>query len=92
MISAALLEPHSAERVKCDDKGDVEPLFKLRGHHARHEEICVDQIVSSALASQVSAQATRESAASRVRRVHWPKVDQILSRVPDVPPPTGDET
>lgn len=58
---------------------------------ATKQKVSVDQIVSSALAAQVSAHSTRESAASRARRVNWPKVDEILSRVPDVPPLPGDE-
>jgi hypothetical protein len=59
---------------------------------AHKQKVSVDQIVSSALTAQVSAHSTRESAASRARRVHWPKMDEILSRVPDVPPLPGDET
>ena len=51
----------------------------------------VDQIVSVALAAQVSAWRTRESIASRAGRVNWEKVDEILARVPDVPPEPGDE-
>ncbi len=58
---------------------------------ARHQNTTVDQIVSVALASQVSAWRTRESIASRAGRVDWDKVDQILARVPDVPPVPGDE-
>lgn len=51
----------------------------------------VDQIVSLALAAQVSAWRTRESIASRANRVDWQKVDGILARVPSVPPQPGDE-
>ncbi|MFO7691662.1 MAG: hypothetical protein R6V57_01130, partial [Vicinamibacterales bacterium] len=51
----------------------------------------VDQIVSVALAAQVSAWRTRESISSRAARVNWEKVDDILARVPDVPPDPGDE-
>ena len=58
---------------------------------AAKQKVSVDQIVSSALAAQVSAHATRESVGSRARRVCWPKVDEILNRVPDVPPLPGDE-
>ena len=43
------------------------------------------------LAAQVSAWRTRESIASRAGRVNWQKVDEILGRVPDVPPVPGDE-
>ncbi len=58
---------------------------------ASHQNASVDQIVSVALAAQVSAWRTRESVASRAGRVNWQKVDDILARVPDVPPQDGDE-
>ena len=58
---------------------------------ALKQNATVDQIVSIALAAQVSAWRTRESIASRTNRVDWQKVDQILARVPDVPAQPGDE-
>lgn len=58
---------------------------------AAKQHTSVDQIVSVALAAQVSAWRTRESIASRAGRVDWQKVDGILARVPDVPPQPGDE-
>lgn len=58
---------------------------------AAKQNATVDQIVSLALAAQVSAWRTRESIASRAKRVDWQKIDDILSRVPDVPPQPGDE-
>lgn len=58
---------------------------------AAKQHTSVDQIVSSALTAQVSAARTRESVASRGGRVDWQKVDDILARVPDVPPQPGDE-
>jgi hypothetical protein len=58
---------------------------------AAKEKVSVDQIVSIALAAQVSAAGLRESFESRARRVNWAKVDEILARVPDVPPMPGDE-
>lgn len=58
---------------------------------AAKQNATVDQIVSLALAAQVSAWRTRESIASRATRVDWQKVDDILARVPDVPPQPGDE-
>jgi hypothetical protein len=45
---------------------------------AAKQNTSVDQIVSVALAAQVSAWRTRESIASRAGRVHWGKVDEIL--------------
>jgi len=58
---------------------------------AEKQKASVDQIVSIALAAQVSAWRTRESIPSRAHRVDWRKVDEILARVPDVPPQPGDE-
>lgn len=58
---------------------------------AAKQHASVDQIVSLALAAQVSAWRTRESIASRANRVDWQKVDEILARVPDVPPQPDDE-
>ena len=58
---------------------------------ASQQNASVDQIVSVALAAQVSAWRTRESVASRAGRVNWEKVDDILARVPDVPPQDGNE-
>jgi len=58
---------------------------------AAQQNATVDQIVSLALAAQVSAWRTRESIVSRANRVDWQKVDEILERVPDAPPQPGDE-
>jgi hypothetical protein len=58
---------------------------------AAKEKVSVDQIVSIALAAQVSASQARESISSRAKRVDWRKVDDILARVPDNPPLPGDE-
>lgn len=58
---------------------------------ATKQNASVDQIVSLALAAQVSAWRTRESIESRAARVKWRKVDEILARVPDAPPQPGDE-
>jgi hypothetical protein len=66
-------------------------LLKQVNELAEKENVSVDEIVSIALAAQVSAWHTRESIASRAKRVNWEKVDEILARVPDVPPLPGDE-
>ena len=58
---------------------------------AAKQHTSVDQIVSIALAAQVSAWRTRESIESRARRVNWERVDEILAREPDVPPQSGGE-
>jgi hypothetical protein len=59
---------------------------------AAKQKTTVDQIVSLALAAQVSAWRTRDSIAARANRVDWHKVDEILARVPNNPPLSGDET
>jgi len=58
---------------------------------AAKEKVSVDQIVSIALAAQVSASQARESISSRAKRVDWQKVDDILARVPAKPPLPGDD-
>ncbi len=58
---------------------------------ARKELVPVDQIVAIALAAQVSAWSARERIGSRVQRVNWRQVDDVLARVPDIPPVPGDE-
>jgi hypothetical protein len=66
-------------------------LFKQVNEVAAKEKVSVDQIVSIALAAQVSASQARESISSRAKRVDWRKVDDILDRVPANPPIPGDE-
>ena len=66
-------------------------LFKQVNEVAAKEKVSVDQIVSIALAAQVSASQARESISSRAKRVDWRKVDDILDRVPANPPLLGDE-
>jgi hypothetical protein len=58
---------------------------------AAKQNTSLDQIVSLALAAQVSAWRTREGIESRANRVDWKKVDEILFRVPDGPPQSRDE-
>jgi hypothetical protein len=65
-------------------------LLQQLNEVAVKERVSVDQIVSIALAAQVSASQARESISSRAKRVDWQKVDDILARVPATPP-TGDE-
>jgi hypothetical protein len=66
-------------------------LFKQVNEVAAREKVSVDQIVSIALAAQVSASQARENILSRAKRVDWRKVDDILDRVPANPPLPGDE-
>jgi hypothetical protein len=66
-------------------------LLKQVNEVAVKEKVTVDQIVSIALAAQVSASQARESISSRAKRVDWQNVDDILARVPANPPLPGDE-
>ena len=66
-------------------------LFRQVNEVAAKEKVSVDQIVSIALAAQVSASQARVSISSRAKRVDWRKVDDILDRVPANPPLPGDE-
>ena len=66
-------------------------LFKQVNEVAAKEKVSVDQIVSIALAAQVSASQARESISSRAKRVDWRKVDDILDRVPANPALPGDK-
>jgi hypothetical protein len=66
-------------------------LLKQVTEVAEKQKVSVDQIVSIALAAQVSASQARESISSRAKRVDWQKVDDILARVPADPPLPGDE-
>jgi hypothetical protein len=66
-------------------------LLKQVNEIAAKDKVSVDQIVSIALAAQVSASQARESISSRAARVNWQKVDDILARVPDNAPLPGDE-
>ena len=72
---------------------DKVPDMLLQQVHelARKELVPVDQIVAIALAAQVSAWSARERIGSRAKRVNWQQVDDVLDRVPDIPPVPGDE-
>ncbi len=69
----------------------VEYIIKEVNEVAAKEKVSVDQIVSIALAAQVSAFQARESVSSRAKRVDWQKVDGILARVPADQPLPGDK-
>ncbi len=66
-------------------------LAKLAAEAADKEKISLDQVVSLALASQVSAWQVRDDMATRAKRANLADFDRILDRVPDAPPVPGDE-
>jgi hypothetical protein len=66
-------------------------LAKLAAKAAEKEKVSVDQLVSLALASQVSAWQVRDDIETRAQRGRVEDFDRILARVPDVAPVPGDE-
>ena len=68
-----------------------EPLARQVAELAKQENVSVDQLVSIALAYQVSAWRKRDTTAERAKRGNWEKFDQAMAKVRDVPPLPGDE-
>ena len=66
-------------------------LAKLASEAAEKEKVSVDQLVSLALAAQVSAWNVRADIETRASRGSLADFDRILARVPDVAPVPGDE-
>ena len=59
---------------------------------AAREHITVDSLIAAALTAQLDDHAPhRATIAERAARVDWPRVDEILARVPAAPPVEGDE-
>ena len=67
-----------------------DPLAKQVEELAEQEKVSVDQLVSIALAYQVSAWRRRDTVAIRARRGSWKKFDRVMAKVRDVPPLEGD--
>jgi hypothetical protein len=68
-----------------------DPLAKQVEELAAQENVSVDQIVSIALAYQVSAWRTRDTVAVRAKRGSWENFDRAMAKVRNVPPLPGDE-
>jgi hypothetical protein len=68
-----------------------DPLARQVTELARQEKVSVDQLVSIALAYQVSAWRNRDTIAERAKRGNWEKFDRAMAQVRDVPPLPGDE-
>jgi hypothetical protein len=66
-------------------------LAKLTSEAAEKEKVSVDQLVSLALAAQVSAWKVRADMETRASRGRLEDLDGILARVPDAAPVPGDE-
>ena len=68
-----------------------DPLARQVAELAEQENVTVDQLVSIALAYQVSAWRNRDTMAERAKRGSWEKFDRVMAKVRDVPPLPGDE-
>jgi hypothetical protein len=68
-----------------------EPLARQVAELAEQEKVSVDQLVSIALAYQVSAWRKRDTIAARAKRGSWEKFDQVMANVRNVAPLPGDE-
>ena len=66
-------------------------LAKLAAEAAAKERTTLDNIVTVALAAHVGAWQVREDIEVRAKRGNLQTLDQVLARVPDVPPLPGDE-
>jgi hypothetical protein len=68
-----------------------DPLARQIADLARQEKVSVDQLVSIALAYQVSAWRNHDTVSERAKRGTWEKFDRAMAKVRDIPPLTGDE-
>lgn len=68
-----------------------DPLAKQVAELAEQENVSVDQLVSIALAYQVSAWRKGDTVLERAKRGSWEKFDGVMAKVRDVPPLPGDE-
>jgi hypothetical protein len=66
-------------------------LAKQVNELALQEQVTVDQLVSIALASQVSAWRQRDTIAVRAKRGKWENFDRVMAKIPEAPPMPGDE-
>ena len=68
-----------------------DPPAKQVQELAWQAKVSVDQLVSIALASPVSAWRKRDTISERGKRGNWEKFDRVMAKVRDVPPLPGDE-
>ena len=68
-----------------------DPLARQVAELAKQENVTVDQLISIALAYQVSAWRQRDTVAGRAPRGNWENFERSMSKVRDVPPLPGDE-
>src|SRR5207253_701502 len=68
-----------------------ESLHKRLRELAERDDISINQFIATAVAEKAAALLTVEYLEARGQRANVRLVDQVLSRVPDVPPVVGDE-
>jgi hypothetical protein len=68
-----------------------DPLARQVQELAAQEKVSIDQLVSIALAYQVSAWRTHDTVAVRAKRGNWEDFDRVMAKVRNVPPLPGDE-
>jgi hypothetical protein len=68
-----------------------DPLAKQVEELAQQEKVSVEQLVSIALACQVSAWLKTDTISGRGKRCSWENLDRLMAKVRDVPPLPGDE-
>jgi hypothetical protein len=68
-----------------------DPLAKQLEELAEQEKVSIDQLVSIALAYQVSAWRKRDTISERAKHGDWQKFDRVMAKVRNVPPLSGDE-
>jgi hypothetical protein len=66
-------------------------LARLAAEIAEREKTTVDHIISLALSAQIEAWKVRDDMETRARRANSSDWQELLSKVPDVPPMPGDE-
>jgi hypothetical protein len=68
-----------------------DPLARQVEELAAQEKVSVDQLVSIALAYQVSAWRNRNTVSERAKRGNFEKFQRVMAKVRNVPPLPGDE-
>ena len=57
---------------------------------AKRENVSIEQLVTMALAAQVSALLTKDYLGQKAKQGDWEKFQQVLAKVPDVEPEEYD--
>ena len=65
-------------------------LFQQALDLAEREKMSIDQFVTMALASQVSAWLTKDYLSKKAEQGSWEAFQEVLAQVPDIPAEEGD--